>query len=460
LTAAPRKPMAQMGASSLPLAKTSHGKFRVRRILQPNEFRRSFRRVGNVKIRELRCGVPVVLPASDEHTDTCPDISTGGRQVHGIHAPPGIIMTCPSFWNAMNNQFQDPEVRKDDAAQTLVHEVFHWLSIDDCPSRSVTCVKYVTDYHGDGAGGIPDQFWKGADRSRELARRSPRHATRNNDNYANFIRNVATNKPYLIGIWENKSGGSAGDYGHGHMMSWDSLVGQWQVRARTMELVDVSTYVHFGDRRYSGLWHSNPGRNGALFSLTSWQDFVDKWRELQPTQELVDIEVFPDGDHLSYMGVWRMRDAGDRNVGALFANLTWDVFVERWKEVPEWQYLADIEAYHDVDGQLRFAGVWRARPDLSDRTHNPLWRFDGTEALQALSDRIRQLRSGNTLVDVERFYDNGKEVYVGVWRGSGNSGSVWFMPDADLMSRQMKQEDDAQLMTRLSFDLDLPMRMK
>jgi hypothetical protein len=415
-----------------------------------------FRGVGNVKIRELRCGQPIAASAN-EHTDVCPAVSTGGGWPNAFHAPPGIIVTCPSFWNAMENQFEDPEVRKDDAAMTLVHEVFHWLSIDDCPSRSVTCAKYIMDYHGDGAGGIPDRFWKGADRSRELARRSPRHATRNNDNYANFIRNVGSNRPYVHGIWEHRSGGSEGDYSHAHMLEWNSFVAHWQIRARDFELVDISTYVHFGTRLYSGLWHHNPGRNGALFYLTSWQAFVDKWRELQPTQELVDIEVFKDGDHLSYIGVWRMRDPGDRNVGALLSGLTWDDFVERWKEVPEWQYLADIEAYHDIDGQLRFAGVWRARPDPSDRTPNSLFRLNG---LQAFFDRAQQIASGNMLVDVERFYDNGQEVYVGAWRGGGNSGALWFMRDSDLMSRQMRLEDNRQLMTRLNFDLDLPMRMK
>lgn len=40
LMAAPRKPLALMGASTLPLAKTSHGKFRARRILQPSDSRR------------------------------------------------------------------------------------------------------------------------------------------------------------------------------------------------------------------------------------------------------------------------------------------------------------------------------------------------------------------------------------------------------------------------------------
>ncbi|MGE3366774.1 MAG: hypothetical protein AB7I34_25400 [Rhizobiaceae bacterium] len=415
-----------------------------------------FRGVGNVKIRELRCGQPIAA-SENEHTDVCPAAATGGGWPNAFHLPPGVIVTCPSFWNAMNNQFQDPEVRKDDAAMTLVHEVYHWLSIDDCPSRRVTCVKYVTDYHGDGAGGIPDRFWKGADRSRELARLSPRHATRNNDSYANFIRNVGTSQPYVHGIWEQRPGGSQGDYSHVHMLPWDSFVLHWESRGRDFELVDISTYVHFNTRLYSGLWHRSPGRNGALFYLTSWRAFEDKWRELQPTQELVDIEVFKDGDHLSYIGVWRVRDAGDRNVGAMFSGLTWDEFVARWQEVPKWQYLADIEAYHDVDGQLRFAGVWRARPDLSDATPNSLWRFNG---MQAFADHFRQIASGNTLVDVERFYDNGQEVYVGIWRGGGNSGALWFMRDADMMSSQMRREDDTQLMTRLNFDLDLPMRMK
>ena len=77
--------------------------------------------------------------------------------------------------------------------------------------------------------------------------------------------------------------------------------------------------------------------------------------------------------------------------------------------MPKWQYLAVIEAYHDIDGQLRFAGVWRARPDPSDHTPNSIWRFNVT---QAFTDDARQIASGNTLVDVERFYDDGQEVYV------------------------------------------------
>lgn len=248
-----------------------------------------------MKIRKLRCGQPIAA-AQNEHTDVCPATGTGGNAPSAYHAPAGTIVTCPSFWNAMNNQFASVESRKDAAARTLVHEVFHWLSVDDCPSRRTTCARHVSDYHGDGVGGIPDRYWKGADRAREPARRAPRLATRNNDNYAYFVYfvyfvyDVATSKPYVHGVWVPQSGGSRDDYSHVHMLPWNAFVAQWRARAADFALVDISTYVSFGTRLYSGLWHKDPGRNGALFYLTSWQSFVDKWRELNSKQELVDVE--------------------------------------------------------------------------------------------------------------------------------------------------------------------------
>jgi hypothetical protein len=57
LKAAPRKPMALMGASSLPLAKTGHGKFRVGQILWSSDSRRNARRA---TYRRMRPTTPCV----------------------------------------------------------------------------------------------------------------------------------------------------------------------------------------------------------------------------------------------------------------------------------------------------------------------------------------------------------------------------------------------------------------
>ena len=62
-----------------------------------------------------------------------------------------------------------------------MHEVFHWLSIDG---------KYVTDYHGDGAKGLPDQKYYGDANALMLAEQKPAWAIYNNDNYARFARRV------------------------------------------------------------------------------------------------------------------------------------------------------------------------------------------------------------------------------------------------------------------------------
>ena len=132
------------------------------------------------KIRTIRCGSPIA-PKADEHTDVCPAGNPGGKgSPSAYHAPVGVIVTCPSFWDYANDE-TDYENRLSAAAITLVHETFHWLSVNGL---------YIVDYHGDGVGGLKDDKYYGRDNASHLAENKPSWAIRNNDNYAIFAHDV------------------------------------------------------------------------------------------------------------------------------------------------------------------------------------------------------------------------------------------------------------------------------
>ena len=97
-------------------------------------------------IGTVRCGRPIA-PAKDENVDVCPGSNPGSTgPPSAYHFPIGTVVTCETFWERVNNA--NERDARDRAVKTLVHEVFHWLSVDG---------KYVTDYHGDGVKGHPDQ---------------------------------------------------------------------------------------------------------------------------------------------------------------------------------------------------------------------------------------------------------------------------------------------------------------
>jgi hypothetical protein len=112
----------------------------------------------------------------DKDTEVCP---AGNPSSNGppsaYHAPVGTVVTCPSFWNSLGNQFVEPEIKLSSAARTLVHEMFHWLSADG---------RYVTDYHTDGLKGENNDKYYGPAEATSLAEHKQSWAIYNNDNYA------------------------------------------------------------------------------------------------------------------------------------------------------------------------------------------------------------------------------------------------------------------------------------
>jgi hypothetical protein len=164
-------------------------------------------------IHTLRCGSPIA-PSVDKSIDVCPAHNVGSNgPPSAYHAPVGTIVTCPSFWDAANDDSVDPEVRLNDAARRLVHETFHWLSVD---------AKYVVDYHADGAGGMKDDKYYGVDKCTTLAEQKPSWAIRNNDSYAHFAEAVGLAAPSYSALFAPQD--AAGTGGLFLDMTWDRLV--------------------------------------------------------------------------------------------------------------------------------------------------------------------------------------------------------------------------------------------
>ena len=146
------------------------------------------------RIGTIRCGRPIA-PAADVNVDKCPSSNPGGNGApSAYHFPVGTVVTCEEFWD---NVGTNREAALSVSAKILVHEMFHWLSVGG---------KYVTDYHGDGVNGMPDQKYYGDANALMLAEQKPAWAIYNNDNYARFARRVGASWDTLVARWKPLGG--------------------------------------------------------------------------------------------------------------------------------------------------------------------------------------------------------------------------------------------------------------
>ena len=146
------------------------------------------------RIGTIRCGRPIA-PAADVNVDKCPSSNPGGNGAPAAyHFPIGTVVTCEEFWDNLDG---DRDAALSLSARILVHEVFHWLSVNG---------KYVTDYHGDGVKGMPDQKYYGDANALMLAEQKPGWAIYNNDNYARFARRVGQSWNTLVARWKPLGG--------------------------------------------------------------------------------------------------------------------------------------------------------------------------------------------------------------------------------------------------------------
>lgn len=362
---------------------------------------RRFRKKGSVVkgIRVLRCGQPIA-PKQDEDIDVC--VSQGDDGPSAYHAPIGVIVTCPVFWKRAGNKDKSTTERSNTSAHTLVHEIFHWLSVDG---------KFVVDRHADGAGGLPDGLYYGRDNSMKLAKEKPSWAIVNNSNYQYFIHDVGTVEPFYAGTWTRRTGPGTGAFFLD--MTWESLLDKRSELSNNQYLVDLETYVVDGTRRYIGVWQVGAG-SGAI-AQSDWDTFINIFKDLRSTQNLLDVEVIKSGNTHKLLGVYRKKQQ-ESGLSGFLVDLTWNQLVEKWKEFSSSAHLVDVETYVK-NGKRRYMGVWhpgRGDGGLLKTTDWPL--FAKTK---------RDFNPSKDLVDFEQFLTgDGKWNFLGVWHEGRPSGQL------------------------------------
>jgi hypothetical protein len=392
-------------------------------------------------VKVIRCGQPIA-PAADRDLDVCPAGNPGSDSngpPSAYHAPVGSVVTCPPFWNAAGNQFLDPTAKLAFSAKVMVHEIFHWLSVDR---------KYVTDHHGDGAGGEKDQKYYGVDKATYLAEEKQSWAVYNNDNYAWFIYSVGTCQPTYSAVWGPKDPGGVGAFYLD--LTWEQLVEKWKTLSDNQYLSDVETYVKNGVRMYSAVWRIGEG-SGALYDA-EWDDFSKQFGELKKTQHLIDVEIYQSGSGWRFLGVYRNKIGRTTGNSGLLTGLSWEQLSSKWKEFNDVAGLCDVETYIDGD-QRKYVAVWKPGKD-----NGALYQTNNWGDFERVQN---DLHSTQELIDFEKFITlDGKWSYLGVWKKEKPSSS--FMPlmtRSDLFTRFAEYKSNRTLLDVEEYT-PLPLRIK
>lgn len=407
-----------------------------------------FRDQGSGKIRKIRCRGLLGGVVGTRDVDQCPGTTALVGKQAAYHLPLGTIVMCDNFWGFQNNAFYQQEVRDFEAARIIIHEVFHWLSLDNGA--------VATDYHS--GRGIQNGSYATPSLSRKLARDGPKKAIKNVESYASFAVNIGHPLPHVSALWQRRQGGSSGDTAYALAMSWDNLLTYYRLRKGTMSLMDVETYVFHGQRRYTGLWHKSGRGSAAIWRMNTPESFAEKWVALGEKNELVDLEIYKAGDHLKFLGVWRKKRQGaDPRPGAFHHGVNWNTFTSMWRAgVPSDMHLTDIESYVDIDGVRKFAGVWRVKRNRSNGDRGELWGFADFNQFEA---KREELQSTHILVDMERYFENGNDAFIGIWRRIARTGSMMYFRDIGIVEREIQRRKANSILIDLDYDVDLPQRV-
>jgi hypothetical protein len=171
---------------------------------------------------------------------------------------------------------------------------------------------------------------------------------------------------------------------------------------------------------FAGFWSDKePGGTGGLFYDLSWDGLVSRWKELGAgNQYLADVEVYEVNGQPRYAAVWRVG----RGNGALWAS-PWPEFAKRWTEWKNTQDLIDLEVYEN-DGKVMYLGVFRDKQG----TGGDGGLLAGL-SWQELVAKRKEFASRAYLADVETYMDGGTRRYVGVWRPGKGNGALYLKND-------------------------------
>jgi hypothetical protein len=166
---------------------------------------------------------------------------------------------------------------------------------------------------------------------------------------------------------------------------------------------------------YNGVFRSGTDGYALLVGATAAalqaQDAIYQGSGLRMTH----IDVIKNGNNIEYSGVWR---AGS-GVSKIQPGTTWAAFTSEWSTLSGQGYrLLDLEVFTDLNGNLKYAGVYGAGTwghqliaGLNQADFNTKWSQFGAQ--------------GYKLVDVEVYKSGGTTLYAGVFKYGAGGYALW-----------------------------------
>lgn len=229
-----------------------------------------------------------------------------------------------------------------------------------------------------------------------------------------FFAASASAQDVYTGVWRSGSSG----YYLWSGVSWSDFNTKWsELGGKNLRLINIKTYTVGGVRKWSGVWEG--GTDGyALTPLhLDWAAFNTFWSNAgRQGLRLIQVETYVDNGTLYFMGVFR---AGNDGYALTPLNLDWAAFNTFWSNASsQGLRLINIESY--MSGSTRcFLGVFRQ--GTGGYVLSPYGK-DWNQFVAYWSDlgKVNQ-----RLIDIESFVENGKRIYLGVWREGADGYVLW-----------------------------------
>lgn len=169
------------------------------------------------------------------------------------------------------------------------------------------------------------------------------------------------------------------------------------------QLTDVEIEVDGGEEELLGLW-SQVGEAAHQLHI-DLADLNTKRNELAGVQQLIDLEVYRVDGQLRYAGIWRPSAADER----VEVDLDWAQLVAfKASHGTDGYQLVDVEPYATPAG-WRYAGLWHPGAPTVHLEHETNGQTF-VETAMALAQE-----DGWRLIDVERRVDGNAALFVGLW---------------------------------------------
>ena len=216
------------------------------------------------------------------------------------------------------------------------------------------------------------------------------------------------------GVWRSGTGG----YFLWSGVSWTDFNTKWsELGTKNLRLINIKSYKVGGVRKWSGVWQG--GTDGyALTPLhLTWSAFNSFWSNSSKNGlRLIQVETYVDNGVTYFMGVFR---AGTDGYSLTPLNLDWAAFNTFWGTASsQGLRLINIESY--MNGNTRcFLGVFRA--GTGGYVLSPYGK-DWNQFVTYWGDLGKV---NERLIDIESFVENGKRIYLGVFREGADGYYLW-----------------------------------